>query len=439
MKFLYVSFILAACNLTSGGWATSFVNHRQHRRPYARQCSHVVYSAPAAEQFRHALAILTMPHNSVDRIANEAILQTALPVSPKLSVVLRCQGGPAPSLAMLRRYVGEVYSQLWDLSMDQPNPELPDVVVYPQNLPNTAPESWIHIVPDLDVVISHEDVSGWISTQAKGRGQRFQAFHGDGLGGLQEHVEAMNLERASRKLAPVKALHVHNAQWPQIASAVNNPNVIFMDDEPVDECVPSGDDDDCSDLFLCGARIPEGQLFDSVAVGGTFDGLHFGHRKLLSLAASSVNPITGQLLVGVTVDSMLRRKRFAEFIPPYEDRAAGVRAFLHRLAPGMKNNIKIVPISDTFGPPGKSDLFFDALVLSHETLGTGYQLNEHRLQQGMLPLTLLCTRRTEAHGMSSTALRRLRSQNQQVVDQLQRDVESKTNGAAPTATKTNQR
>jgi phosphopantetheine adenylyltransferase len=33
-------------------------------------------------------------------------------------------------------------------------------------------------------------------------------------------------------------------------------------------------------------------------VGGTFDGLHFGHRKLLTLAMSSVNPVTGRLLVG---------------------------------------------------------------------------------------------------------------------------------------------
>jgi phosphopantetheine adenylyltransferase len=53
---------------------------------------------------------------------------------------------------------------------------------------------------------------------------------------------------------------------------------------------------------------------------------------------------------------------------------------------------------------------FDALVLSHETLPTGRKLNAYR--EGVLglgPLKLLCTQRTEPHGMSSTALRRMRT------------------------------
>ena len=110
---------------------------------------------------------------------------------------------------------------------------------------------------------------------------------------------------------------------------------------------------------------------------------------------------------------MLSRKRFADYIPTIEERMNGVEDFLYRLAPGMKNNIQLVEISDSFGPPGNSDVHFDALVLSHETLETGYQLNEHRIDRGLHPLKLLCTRRTEAHGMSSTTLRRLRSQQEE--------------------------
>lgn len=412
--------------------------------------------------FQHALAILTMPNNSVDRIINEAILEKALPSAHKLSVVLRCQGtnkrsgtSTSPSLATLRRYVGEVYSQMWDLAMHSPqllaqqqsqqqqsldessrnaaSPTdffiLPDVVVYPQNLPNAAPESWIHIQKDLDLVCSVDSMAGWISTQATGRGERYQRMHGDGLGGLDEHVQAMNSERAFRNLAPVQILHVNPSDC--MTNAVVDPNVVFLDDDEETERLPKvqqqhrkgqfksmdqgvacnggADDDEECDLILGGARITQGRLFDSVAVGGTFDGLHFGHRKLLTLAMSSVHPVTGLLLVGVTVDDMLRRKRFAEYIPSLQARMEGVQDFLHRLAPGMKNNIRIVPIRDAFGPPGQPGWHFDALVLSHETLETGYALNEHRIEQGMHPLTLLCTRRTEAHGMSSTALRRRRS------------------------------
>lgn len=357
----------------------------------------------AAIQYQHALAILTMPYTSLDRIANECILETVLPKTHKLSVVLRCEG-PAPSYASLRRYVGEVYSQLWDTAMDARSPDLPDVVVYPQNLPNAAPESWVAIQPDLDCVCSHDSLIGWTSESSQGRGQKYQTT--SGKGGLDDHVAALNNERASRKLRPVVALQAE--RWPTAAAAPEESKVIFIDDEIEED--PRLDDESDSELLLGGARIPAKQLFDSVAVGGTFDGLHFGHRKLLTLAVSSVNPLTGRLLIGVTADEMLRKKEFAELIPSLKERMKGVEGFLARLAPGMMNRVKLVPITDAFGPPGRPDQHFDALVLSHETLDTGYQLNRHRVDDlGLEPLYLLCTRRTEAHGMSSTALRRLRS------------------------------
>ncbi len=170
--------------------------------------------------------------------------------------------------------------------------------------------------------------------------------------------------------------------------------------------------DDGSALFLGGARIEPKSLYQNVCVGGTFDGMHYGHRKLLTLAVSSVLPQTGKLLVGVTVDDMLKHKKFANLIPSLSERMAGVRDFLDRLAPGMKNRVKIVPISDPYGPPGSKEdgRDFKALVLSHETLENGHLLNEHRVRTlGLKPLVLLCTRRTEAYGMSSTALRKRRN------------------------------
>lgn len=123
--------------------------------------------------------------------------------------------------------------------------------------------------------------------------------------------------------------------------------------------------------------------------------------------------MNGKLLIGVTRDEMLTNKAFADCIPPLEERIAGVLDFIGNLAPGMKNRIRCVPIMDEYGPPGqpgaaKND--FDALVLSHETLPTGRKLNNYREKVlGLAPLMLLCTQRTEPHGMSSTALRRMRT------------------------------
>lgn len=377
------------------------------------------------ERFKHVLAILTMPYTSMDRIANEAVLYEALQHSSKLSIVLRCEGGKRPSLTNLRKYVGEVYSQLWDFSMASEDAvHFNDVVVYPQNLPNSAAENWLYHRKDLDAVCSHDSICGWITDFAQGRGTQFQFLEGNGLGGLDTHVEAVNGDRLERNLPPVKALHVSN--WPIGASSAHltKENVVFVDDElPMSASssyatgLERGDseeeeEDSSSSSLLGGARIPDKSLFNSVAVGGTFDGMHYGHRKLLTLAVSSVVPVTGKLMVGVTVDDMLKTKQFAEYIPSMKERMEGVREFLHRLAPGMKNRIFIEPIADAYGPPGKKETGqeYDALVLSHETLDNGVKLNRHRQEAlGFEPLTLLCTRRTEAYGMSSTTLRKLRS------------------------------
>jgi len=384
-------------------------------------------------KFEHTLAVLTMPTTSMDRIANEAILDTAAEyTTKKLSIMLRCEDEVAPSLASLRRYVGEVYSCLWDVALGMGNPDdIFDVVVYAQNLPNSAPEQWIHHQADLDCVCSHDSLMGWISTNAQGRGVQYQSVQGRGQGGLDAHVSAINADRQARDLHPVRALHVD--PWPIGATpspeeAEEDSNVIFLDDDDLEPCTlsslsPLADDesggenlDDVGDdpfSMIAGPRIPQEVLFDNVAVGGTFDGMHYGHRKLLTLAISSVNPMTGRLMVGVTVDEMLTHKAYSEQIPLYDERMKGARDFVYRFAPGMKNRISFIPISDAFGPPGtQSDgASFDALVLSHETLENGYKLNEHRKDVlNMEPLTLLCTRRTEPHGMSSTALRRLRSQ-----------------------------
>ena len=328
---------------------------------------------------------MSVPSTSIDRIANEAILETAIAQTDKLSVVLRCQdtatgGGLQPSLVSLRGYVGEIYSQLWDLVMDEfPGRGVPNVVVYPQNLPNTAPESWIDIQPDLDGVCTHDSLCGWVSEEATGRGVQFLKRGGAGKGGLVEHVQALNAERVRRKLQPVVALPPQH--WPMGAQVTYQDRVIFLDDEPNAKsniqqaedlensyydslstnggASSDGPDNLGTNTFLEGnaggkettssstslngspsssssflGPISSDNLFESVAVGGTFDGLHFGHRKLLTLAVSSVQPMTGRLLVGVTQDAMLSHKAGAKEIMPYDQRAALVRDFLKRLAPG---------------------------------------------------------------------------------------------------------
>eukprot|EP00984_Skeletonema_dohrnii_P026654 scaffold16018_cov120-Skeletonema_dohrnii-CCMP3373.AAC.3 len=421
---------------------------------------------PAPKKHKHTLAILTMPQSASARIANEAILETAMSITAeRLSVVLRTNTGGTDSLdgegysnvslTQLRRYAGEIYSMAWDAAVGLDEKEsnqqtdndddeedassagpitqgkkLLDLIVYPQNMPNSPPEGWIDLRPDLSCICSHDSITGWISSNdfATGSGRKYASKEGQGLGGLRAHVDAVNAERKVKGLHPLVALHVDD--WPDGAEVTGDPNVVFLEDEDAFEKIRSNTnaasnnrEEDKSGLtgssIIGGTAIPATSLYSSVCVGGTFDGMHYGHRKLLTLAISSVQPISGRLLIGVTRDEMLTHKAFADRIPPLEERMAGVLEFIGNLAPGMKNRIRCVPISDEYGPPGQppeSESYpglqndFDALVLSHETLPTGRKLNRYREDTlGIPPLKLLCTQRTEPHGMSSTALRRIRS------------------------------
>ena len=186
--------------------------------------------------------------------------------------------------------------------------DVKDVIVYPQNLPNAAPEQWIAQRPDLDRVCSHDSICGWVSSSASGRGLRFQELEGQGVGGLDAHVSALNADRRERGLTDVEALHVD--PWPMAACSASlmHNNILFLDDEAYEaqdndsggggghangtrDGPNTGEDDGISGL-LGGARISATSLYGSVAVGGTFDGMHYGHRKLLTLAVSSVQPQT---------------------------------------------------------------------------------------------------------------------------------------------------
>lgn len=334
----------------------------------------------------------------------------------------------------------------------QKESELLNIIIYPQHLPNAAPESWITHRPDLQCICSHSSIIGWTSNtsfSSSSKGKFFENVEGSGLGGLQSHVDAVNDDRKRRGLEEVVSLDVDgddndggDGGWPEVCKNRElgvDDHVLFLEDDVIgnnmsasttsttttsSESSTAGTNYNSDNENSSGAighyRIPHSSLYNSVAVGGTFDGVHYGHRKLLTLAISSVLPNTGKLIIGITTDEMLQQKEYAEYIPPLKQRIQSVRDFVDDLAPGMKNRVKIVPIKDKYGPPGTdpgSNVYegiendFDALVLSHETLPTGNKLNQYRVDVlGMKPLMLLCTRRTEAYGMSSTTLRRIRSQ-----------------------------
>ncbi|EEP77930.1 predicted protein [Uncinocarpus reesii 1704] len=154
-----------------------------------------------------------------------------------------------------------------------------------------------------------------------------------------------------------------------------------------------------------------------VAVGGTFDHLHTGHKLLLTATLLALDPYVGQfpspmrvMTIGITGDEMLVNKQYSEFLESWVERWNGVWEFLQSIIdffpPGTPKQIymdysatsktkgataligeseslklRAVPIADPFGPT-ITDQDITALVVSKETRSGGKSVNDERAKKG---------------------------------------------------------
>ncbi len=142
--------------------------------------------------------------------------------------------------------------------------------------------------------------------------------------------------------------------------------------------------------------------YNRVLVAGTFDRLHSGHKLLLD-KAFEVTAESGELVIGITADSMCVGKKLAQLIEPVGKRQAQVNRYIESIG---KSSIKItlMVIHNKYSI-GITDATLDCLVLSDETVGTGEEINQIRLSNGLEPLVLVQIPRI--HGFTSTQLREL--------------------------------
>lgn len=113
-------------------------------------------------------------------------------------------------------------------------------------------------------------------------------------------------------------------------------------------------------------------MFKNVCLGGTFDGIHAGHKKLFGEALKLCNQ---RLIVGVTDHNMIKKKILWELILPVEERVQLVRNYLQDLNPSLTYHV--VPIGDIYGPTIEiEDL--DAIVVSDETKKGADIINDAR-------------------------------------------------------------
>lgn len=104
-------------------------------------------------------------------------------------------------------------------------------------------------------------------------------------------------------------------------------------------------------------------LHPHVAVGGTFDHIHIGHKLLLTMTVFAVDEDNANgrnqrsATIGITGDQLLKNKKHAEVLESWQDRCESVMTFVNAIvdfAPPDYKDERKVSTRDDPGPNGKS-------------------------------------------------------------------------------------
>jgi pantetheine-phosphate adenylyltransferase len=139
-----------------------------------------------------------------------------------------------------------------------------------------------------------------------------------------------------------------------------------------------------------------------VMVGGTFDPLHDGHKRLLDRSFAIAGP-EGHVVIGLTTDSFASRKIHP--IRPFQVRKEELEGYIS--ASSCKASFLIEPLNDRFGSALEAD--FDAIVVSEETLPVAVEINKLRKERNRKKVDIhqiSCVLADDGRWISSTRIYR---------------------------------
>ena len=117
-----------------------------------------------------------------------------------------------------------------------------------------------------------------------------------------------------------------------------------------------------------------------VAVGGTFECLHDGHRELLRKAFELAGD--GRVDIGLTSNAMADQRN--REIPDYSRRKAQLLKYLESIP--KKAAYEVIELIDPYGRTLIED--YAHIVVSPETYATALKINSMREKKGMRPIEI---------------------------------------------------
>ncbi len=141
--------------------------------------------------------------------------------------------------------------------------------------------------------------------------------------------------------------------------------------------------------------------YNKVAVGGTFDELHRGHKALIDKAFE----IGEKIVIGLSSDEFASKMGKPHKTATYAERLEELEAFLEKS--GLAKRAEIVPLNDPYGLTisGKG---LDALVVSKETESTAAKINKIRTEAGLPPLKIITISMVPAENSTPISTTRIR-------------------------------
>lgn len=145
------------------------------------------------------------------------------------------------------------------------------------------------------------------------------------------------------------------------------------------------------------AMIPQ---YKHIALGGTFDHFHKGHRTFLEKALEVAEKVS----VGITTDEFAK-KLGKQFIESYDIRKNHVEEFVYR---SINKQVQLFPLTDVYGI-AVSDKTVDALLVTADTQKNAQEINKKRKEVGLKELAIVVVPLVQAKDNTTIRSERIRN------------------------------